>query len=208
MTTEPPHTSIFSRAKKCLARLVLKLGGWTVEGQRPEHASFVLIAAPHTSNWDFPYMLAFAAYFDLKISWMGKHALFAPPFGGIMRALGGVSITRHENQNTVSAMAEAFAENDRLILTVPTEGTRGRAEYWKSGFYHIASAAGVPIIPSYLDYGQRRGGFGPALIPTGDLHQDMNFFREFYAPMTGKNPEDFGPVRLREEATADDSPKA
>ena len=205
MIPEPSSTSFLSRIKKRLARLVLRLGGWTVEGQRPEYASFVLIAAPHTSNWDFIYMLAFATYFDLKISWMGKHALFVPPIGWIMRALGGVSITRHKNQNTVSAMAETFANNDQLILTVPTEGTRGRAEYWKSGFYHIACAAGVPIIPSYLDYGRRRGGFGPALIPSGNLREDMDFFREFYAPMTGKVPANFGPIRQREESNQGDT---
>jgi 1-acyl-sn-glycerol-3-phosphate acyltransferase len=205
MIPDPPSTSFFSRVKKSLARLVLKFGGWTVEGQRPQHASFILIAAPHTSNWDFVYMLAFATFFDLKISWMGKHGLFVPPIGWIMRALGGVAITRHENQNTVSAMAEAFADNNKLILAVPTEGTRGRAEYWKSGFYHIACAAGVPIIPSYLDYGRRRGGFGPAMIPKGNLREDMDFFREFYTPMTGKNPANFGPIRLREEGKQGDA---
>jgi 1-acyl-sn-glycerol-3-phosphate acyltransferase len=188
-----------SGIRKWFARALLKLGGWTVEGQRPDHPSFVLIAAPHTSNWDFAYMLAFASYFDLKISWMGKHRLFTPPMGWIMRAMGGMPITRHKNQNTVSAMADAFADNDDLILVVPTEGTRARAEYWKSGFYHIARAAGVPIIPSYLDYGRRRGGFGPALLPTGNLVADMDYFRGFYQPMTGKFPADFGPVRLREE---------
>ncbi len=199
MPQEIENSSPLRRLRKWFARALLKMGGWTVEGQRPDHSSFVLIAAPHTSNWDFAYMLAFASYFDLKISWMGKHRLFTPPVGWIMRAMGGMPITRHKNQNTVSAMADAFADKDDLILVVPTEGTRARAEYWKSGFYHIARAAGVPIIPSYLDYGRRRGGFGPALLPTGNLVADMDFFREFYQPMTGKFPADFGPVRLREE---------
>lgn len=178
------------------------MGGWTIEGERPQHNSFVLIAAPHTSNWDFPYMLAFAALYDLRISWMGKQTLFTPPLGWIMRALGGIPIKRHKNQNTVSAMTEAFAADRNLILVVPAEGTRARAEYWKSGFYHIALAAGVPVVPSYLDYGARRGGFGPALIPTGRPREDMQQFRDFYAPMSGKFPGNFGPVRLREESAS------
>ena len=107
---------------------------------------------------------------------------------------------RHKNRNTVAAMAEAFAADPNLILVVPAEGTRARSEYWKSGFYHIALAAGVPVVPSYLDYGARRGGFGPALTPTGRLQEDMQQFRDFYAPMQGKFPGNFGPVRLREES--------
>ena len=185
--------------KKNLALGFLKLTGWKIEGDRPAPASFVLIAAPHTSNWDFPYMLAFAAVFDLRISWMGKHALFTPPLGWIMRALGGVSIKRHRTRKTVNVMAEAFAANPGLILVVPTEGTRARVDYWKSGFYHIAIGAGVPVIPSYLDYGQRRGGFGPPLQLSGNAANDMQVLRDFYAPMAGKFAGQFGPVRLREE---------
>ena len=111
MPQENHDSSLFDGISKWIAHAVLKMGGWTVEGQRPEHSSFVLIAAPHTSNWDFVYMLAFASYFDLKISWMGKHRLFTPPMGWIMRAMGGMPITRHKNQNTVSAMADAFGDN-------------------------------------------------------------------------------------------------
>jgi len=145
-------------------------------------------------------MLAYAVLFELRISWLGKHKLFKPPFGWIMRALGGVPIVRHKNENTVSAMAGAFTDNENLIVVIPAEGTRKRVEYWKSGFYHIALQAGVPIVPSFLDYGKKRGGFGPALIPTGDIPQDMQSLRDFYAPMKGKFADKFGPVRLREEA--------
>lgn len=144
-------------------------------------------------------MLAYAALFELKISWMGKHGLFTRSFGWIMRALGGVPVVRHENQNLVSAMADTFDREENLILVVPAEGTRGRSEYWKSGFYHIAVKAGVPIVPSFLDYSQKRGGFGPALLPSGNMAQDMQLLRDFYAPMQGKFPEKFSPVRLREE---------
>lgn len=186
--------------KRKIARMILRLAGWRIEGERPMHSHFVLIAAPHTSNWDFPLMLLFAAAFDLKVSWLAKHSLFFPPMGWIMRALGGVPVERHKNRDVVSGMVEAFTGRPGLVLVVPTEGTRKRMDHWKSGFYHIARGAGVPIVPSYLDFGQRRGGFGPALSPSGDIREDMQYFRDFYAGMSGKYPGQFGPVRLREES--------
>jgi 1-acyl-sn-glycerol-3-phosphate acyltransferase len=185
--------------KQRLARWLLKVLGWRIEGSRPVTDRYVLIAAPHTSNWDLPLMLAFGAAFDMKIRWMAKHNLFHPPLGWLMRSLGGMPIFRHETRNVVDEMADAFDTNDQLILVVPTEGTRERTEYWKSGFYHIARKAGVPIVPSYLDFGEKRGGFGPALQPTGDVGSDMQYFRDFYRDMTGKFPQKFGPVRLKEE---------
>jgi len=192
--------------KKWLAHWFLRRGGWKIEGQPPEDKHFVLIAAPHTSNWDLPYLLAFATVFDIKVSWLAKHSLFYPPMGWVLRALGGIPIVRHKKSNVVDAMVEEFASRSELVLVVPTEGTRSRVECWKSGFYHIAIGAGVDIVPSYLDYGNKRGGFGPALNPTGDLAVDMQYFREFYADKTGKFPELFGPVRLREEVAANNSP--
>ncbi|MEP5762944.1 MAG: lysophospholipid acyltransferase family protein [Halieaceae bacterium] len=187
--------------KRWIARKLLSLFGWRIEGGAPQQQQFVLIAAPHTSNWDFPLMLLFAASFNIKVYWMGKSSLFFPPVGWIMRFLGGVPIRRERANNVVGSMVQAFAENPHLVLVVPTEGKRARAEYWKSGFYHIARGAGVAIVPSYLDYGARRGGFGPALLVSGDVSSDMQYFRDFYAPMQGLFPERFGPVRLRDETT-------
>jgi len=185
--------------KQRFARWLLRLLGWQIEGVHPEHPRFVLIAAPHTSNWDLPLMLAFAAAFNLKISWMAKHSLFFPPMGWLLRAMGGMPIVRHENRNVVDEMVDTLQSAQALILVVPTEGTRERAEYWKSGFYHIARRAEVPIVPSFLDFSQKRGGFGPALLPTGNISQDMQYFRDFYQGMEGKFPGQFGPVKLKEE---------
>lgn len=185
--------------------------GWEPDGIRPEPAQFVLIAAPHTTNWDFPYLLAFAEYFEIQISWMGKDSLFRGPMGPIMRFLGGVPVVRHKRENMVVAMARTFQqpEHEELGLVVPAEGTRGRTEYWKSGFYHIAATAGVPIVMSYLDYEQKRGGFGPAFKPTGDIPADMKIVRAFYEGKQGKYPELFGPIRLREEnPESDPAPRA
>jgi 1-acyl-sn-glycerol-3-phosphate acyltransferase len=185
--------------KQQFARWLLRLGGWKVQGSRPDHRRYVLIAAPHTSNWDFPLMLLFAAAFDIKVTWMAKHSLFFPPLGWLMRSLGGLPIVRHQNRNVVDTMVAAFNSSTDLVLAVPTEGTRERSEYWKSGFYHIARQASVPIVPSFLDYGRRRGGFGPALETSGDMGIDMQYFRDFYAPMKGKYVDQFGPIRLQEE---------
>jgi 1-acyl-sn-glycerol-3-phosphate acyltransferase len=177
--------------------------GWKPDGLRPEPRQFILIAAPHTTNWDFPYLLAFAEYFELEISWMGKHTLFKWPFGTIMRALGGIPVQRNKRGNLVETLAALFDEYPDLGLVVPAEGTRARVDYWKSGFYHIARAAQVPIVMSYLDYSQKRGGFGPAFHPSGDVRKDMDAVRTFYEGKQGKYPEFFGPIRLREEESPD-----
>ena len=108
----------------------------------------------------------------------------------------------------VDRMAELFAERDALCLVVPVEGTRRYREYWKSGFYHIARAAGVPIVMSYLDYRTRNGGFGPAITPSGDVARDMDTLREFYGDMRGKYPKETGRIRLREEDAADNEAPA
>lgn len=192
------------RVRRWLARLFLSATGWQPEGERPAPARYVLIAAPHTTNWDFPYLLAFAEHFGLTISWLGKASLFRGPLGPLMRALGGIPIERSRSENRVAEMAQAFSDRAALGLVVPAEATRGRAEYWKSGFYYIAMAAEVPVVMSYLDYTRKRGGFGPAFMPSGDIARDMDAVRAFYADKQGKYPEAFGPVRLREEAPGRD----
>jgi 1-acyl-sn-glycerol-3-phosphate acyltransferase len=185
--------------KKTVARLVLRARGWEPEGHRPASAKYVLIAAPHTSNWDLFYLLALAAVFDVQVRWMGKHTLFRGPMGWALRALGGMPIRRQRNENVVQAMARAFDAHDALALAVPAEGTRSYVPHWKSGFYHIARIAGVPIVMGYLDFARKRGGFGPELIPTGQISEDMDEVRAFYADKAGKYPECFGEVRLKEE---------
>ena len=177
----------------------LKLTGWELEGARPTDLRFVLIAAPHTSNWDLAYLLAMASVFDVKLCWMGKHALFHWPMGWFLRKVGGIPVVRHKAGNLVDQMAQVLRDADSLALVVPAEGTRGYVPYWKSGFYHIARAADVPIVMSYLDYSRKRGGFGPALLPTGDVRADMDEIREFYADKVGRYPDQFGAVRLKEE---------
>jgi 1-acyl-sn-glycerol-3-phosphate acyltransferase len=185
--------------RRFLARAFLKMTGWKTDGVRPDVNKYVLIAAPHTSNWDFPYLLAFAEYFDVRISWMGKHTFFRWPMSIGARALGGIPVQRHKREDLVTAMARGFDDHEELGLVVPAEGTRSHVEYWKSGFYHIARAAEVPIVMSYLDYSTKTGGFGPAFYPSGDVRKDMDAIRSFYAGRQGKFPALFGKIRLRDE---------
>ena len=185
--------------KRTLGRLVLRLTGWRLVGEIPVAPKYVVIAAPHTSNWDFFYLLALSWSVGVDLSWLGKHTLFPPLLRGLARWLGGIPVRRDQRNDLVNQMAELFASRERLILTVPAEGTRERVEYWKSGFYHIARAAKVPIMPGFLDYPSRRGGFGPPLDPTGDVAADMDVLRAFYADKVGRHPDQQGSGKLREE---------
>jgi 1-acyl-sn-glycerol-3-phosphate acyltransferase len=173
--------------------LFLKLTGWKVEGQlAPVAAKSILIAAPHTSNWDLPYTLMVAFALRLTPYWMGKHSLFKAPFGGIMQWLGGIPVQRSQTNNLVAASAAAIrAADGPLQLIVPPEGTRSKTRYWKTGFYYIALAAEVPIVMAYMDYSSKRSGLGPVFKPTGNADADMAAIRAFYAPFKGKNATQF-----------------
>jgi 1-acyl-sn-glycerol-3-phosphate acyltransferase len=163
------------------------------------HRKFVLIAAPHTSSWDFPFMLATAYVMRVRISWFGKHTLFVAPWGWFMRKLGGIPVDRRAPQSLVMQMAEKFKSSDDLILAVPPEGTRSKVDVWKSGFYHIASASGVPIGLGYLDYGRKLCGLGMFVMPSGNINEDMNKIRSFYRSVRGKRPDLESEPRLGEE---------
>jgi len=189
--------------KRLIGEAFLRVAGWRVDGERPPVDRYVIIAAPHTSNWDMPFMLAFAFIYDIPVKWMGKHTLFEGPKGTFFKWLGGMPIVRHRPGGVVGQMIEAFADNEALVLMVPAEGTRSHVDYWKSGFYHIARAADVPVVLSYLDFGKKVGGIGPALKMTGDIAADMDKIRAFYAGKEGFRPENVGVIRLREEDVED-----
>jgi 1-acyl-sn-glycerol-3-phosphate acyltransferase len=123
---------------------------------------------------------------------MGKHTLFKAPFGPLMRWLGGIAVHREQANNLVAASAQAIRDADcPLQLIVPPEGTRSKTRYWKTGFYHIARTANVPIVMAYMDYADKRSGLGPLFEPTGDVEADMNAIKAFYAPFKGKNATQF-----------------
>ncbi len=174
--------------------LFLKLTGWKIEGHLPpDGQKSVLIAAPHTSNWDLPYTLMVAFVLRLNIYWMGKEQIFKPPFRGLMMWLGGIPVKRKSANNLVAASVQAIKEaNGPLQLVVPPEGTRSKVRYWKSGFYYIATGAGVPIVLAYMDYERKISGLGPVFHPSGDLEADLARIKAFYAPYKGKNPAQSG----------------
>jgi 1-acyl-sn-glycerol-3-phosphate acyltransferase len=182
-------TPVVNTVLRTLSQVFLKCAGWKIEGALPANISkCVLIAAPHTSNWDLPYTLMTAFVLRLHIYWIGKEAIFKPPFRGLMRWLGGISVNREKSSNLVAASVLAIQQADHsLQLVVPPEGTRSQVRYWKTGFYYIALGAQVPIVLAYMDYSRKVAGLGPVFYPTGDIEADMRSIQAFYAPFKGKN---------------------
>lgn len=162
--------------------------GWTEERIIPAEKKFVVIAAPHTSNWDFLYFLGLAEALHLPLSFMGKSSLFRWPFAGLMRQLGGIPVDRSQSTNMVDQMIAEFAKRDTFMLTIAPEGTRGEVRQWKTGFYHIAVGAGVPLVCGLMDYGKKRGGLGLAIWPSGDYEADMEKVATYYRQCTPKYP--------------------
>ncbi len=189
---------------KLIGSVYLKIFGWRTGSEAPSTDTFVLIAAPHTSNWDGVHMVALSWVFGIRIRFMAKHTLFEGKWGWFFRWVGGVPVDRRKPQGLVEQMVEKFEQGEPLILGVPPEGTRSRREHWKSGFYQIAVAAKVPIVMGYLDFANNEGGFGGQFMPSGDIGKDMDVIRAFYAQKRGKYPELFAVPRLR----AEDDPSA
>jgi 1-acyl-sn-glycerol-3-phosphate acyltransferase len=191
------------RALALVGALFLRLAGWRVEGSLPPGVRrAVVIAAPHTTNWDLPYMLAVSYVLGVRPSWLGKRELFRAPFGRLMRWLGGIPVDRDRRMNLVEQAADRLREADRLFLVIPPSGTRSRAPHWKSGFYHIARTAGVPVVCAFLDYATKTGGIGLTFTPSGDIGRDMDRLRLFYRDVRGKYPDNETPIRLSEEDAA------
>lgn len=164
--------------------------GWRTHGKMPNLKKYILIAAPHTTNWDFIFFLLIIFKFQIPVHWMGKHTMFIRPFRHLLIRLGGIPIDRSQKSNTVQIMADEFKQADRLIVTIAPSGTRS-GEYqnvteWKSGFYRIAHQAGVPIVCGFVDYQKKMGGIGPVVEPTGDMEEDMARMKAFYADKAGK----------------------
>ena len=175
--------------KRWLGHTLLEAMGWRMEGEGPRDSKFVLIAAPHTSNWDLPLMLAMSYISGYKLSWLGKHTLFQGPLRRhFFTWLGGLPVDRTAPQGLVQQVVDAFEQSDSLIVAIPPEGKRRKVSGWKTGFYYIAHGAQVPLVLGYLDYRTRVGGFGPRFETTGDIEADFEVFREFYGEMEGKFP--------------------
>ena len=180
---------------------IIRVIGWKVVGTWPPVRKFVFMVAPHTSNWDMPIGLIAGFSSGILLHWpygfMMKDVMFRGPLGPIMRGLGGLSIDRQSPHDVVQQMADVFASRDDLVLAVTPEGTRSRREHWRSGFYYIALKAGVPIVPVAFDYRLKEVGLGDPIVLTGDRETDSEVFRAFYADVTPKRPENFGPIRFK-----------
>ena len=194
--TRPLRPTLLSR----LVRLMLRLVGWHVVGSLPDTKHWVLIGAHHTSNVDTPFMLAAAVVLGVPLSWLAKAELFRGPLAPLLRAVGGIPIDRSQRSNTVQQMIDLFRTRPEFYLALSPEGTRKRSATWKSGFYHIAVGAGVPIVFGFIDYRRREVGVGPFLVPTGDIEADMRVIRAFYEPIQPRYPDKKGSIVLPEQS--------
>jgi 1-acyl-sn-glycerol-3-phosphate acyltransferase len=159
---------------------------FSVVGTFPDHPKFIVIAAPHTTNWDLPHALAAGIQFGRRIHWMGKATIFKWPFGGLMRWLGGISVDRSKSTNAVASMVDVFAARKELALAVAPAGTRSATATWKSGFYHIAHGAKIPLVIAYIDYNRREVGIADTIIPSGDYAADLLKIQAIYAALAAR----------------------
>lgn len=168
-------------------RAVLDAFGWRVVGTLPDRRKFVIVVAPHTSNWDFVFGAATMLALDLHIYWIGKHTLFREPLGRVMRWLGGVPVDRSSPKGVVEQIVDAFQRTDQMVLAITPEGTRKKVTHWKTGFHRIARGAHVPIVPVFIDYDRRTIGIGPAFETTEDVDADVKAIRIFFENIRGRD---------------------
>lgn len=184
----PRRGNAISRA---IGRVLLRLMGWRIVGSPPNTPKMMIVAAPHTSNWDgFLLLLAMLAA-GLDLRWVGKHTLFKGPWGGLLRWAGGVSVNRAKAKDFVGSVVQTYAERDSLALVIAPEGTRKRTARWKSGFHRIAVEAKVPIVCGYMDYRKKEAGFGPGLTPSENFSDYIVQLRAFLEDCTPRHPHKF-----------------
>lgn len=184
-STLPRWGGAFSRK---LARTILRLSGWRIQGTVPDLPQCVVIGAPHTSNWDWLLVMATALALGVKISWMVKHTVYRGPIKWVVDRLGGIPIDRRAANGMVGETISRFRAGQKLVLCITPEGTRSKVKEWKTGFYHIAQGAGVPIVPAIFDYGRKQVRFAPIFVPTGDMNGDIGALKLIYAGVVPKNP--------------------
>jgi len=180
---------------KTIATWLLALLGWKAVASPERPLKAVLIAYPHTSNWDAFYALLVKLALGLDAHWAGKDSMFRPPIGGLLRKMGGVPVNRRERTGFVEQMVAEFAARQRFTLAIAPEGTRSLTAGWKSGFYRMALAAQVPVALGFMDYARREGGILAYLTLTGDRDADLAAIARHYADRPGKRPELASPIR-------------
>lgn len=177
-----------------VAKTLLWLGGWTAVGSVPSVKKAVIIAAPHTSNWDAVWALIYKVSIGLDIRFFGKHTVFWFPLGQVLAAMGAVPLNRAEPGAAITRAVDEFSRNESFYFGLAPEGTRRWRPYWKSGFYRIAQTANVPVVLGFFDFATKRIGLGPTITLTGNENEDLAEIREFYSNITGCRPENASPV--------------
>jgi 1-acyl-sn-glycerol-3-phosphate acyltransferase len=177
-----------------LARFLLRLGGWEAFGGDFDVPKAVVVAAPHTSNWDGFWALTYKVAYDIDIKFFAKHSLFWFPLGNILRALGGIDLDRGKAGSAVQQAIDMFEQEESFYFGLAPEGTRRKTSGWKTGFYRIATGARVPVYLGFLDFGRRRIGIGPRIELTGNQGADLEVMREFYKDVRGRWPEKASPI--------------
>lgn len=170
-----------------IGRTILRLGGWTMAGDFPDLPKLMIIAAPHSSAWDAVWGLAAKLAMGAHIVFMGKQELFRGPIGWFLRRMGAIPVDRARAHGVVDAIVERFQRADHMWFVLAPEGTRKRVQNWKSGFWHVARDAGVPVLCVYFDYPQKTIGIGEVFETTSDMKSDMARIRAYYRPFVGKH---------------------
>jgi len=166
----------------------MRLIGWRVDGKLPDLPKFVLIGAPHTSNWDFVLFLGFVFALRANVHFMGKAELFRFPIGWFFRYCGGIPVDRKKSTGMVDQMVDVYNKADMFILGIAPEGTRHHVTEWKRGFYHIAKSAGVPVVMAVLDGKHKTVRIGQVFHPTDDIEADMKTIQGYFESVVGINP--------------------
>lgn len=200
-------TSPVRSVSQALAQFILRLMGWKLQVELPDVPKYIVVGAPHTSNWDFVFTLLLMYGAGLTIYWIGKDSLFRPPFGALMRWLGGIPVVRDSRNDFVSQIVKLYRSRSELIIAISPEGTRSRTDYWKTGFYYIAQGAGIPIALGYVDFSKKQLGIGLSFYPSGDIQADFVKIKEFYADKRGKNSLLQGQIQLRDDAVGSEKGK-
>jgi len=181
------------------ARFLLRLFGWQLVGELPKEKKFVVIVAPHTSNWDFFIFVLVKFAFKLKVVFIGKHTIFIGPIGWVLRKMGGLPVNRSSAHNVVDRIVQEFEQRSEMMFALSPEGTRSYLPLWKSGFYYIARKANVPVQTAFLDTKTKTIGWGPLFHLTDDKHADLERIKQFYQHKQGFKPEKFSKIVFRKE---------
>ena len=185
-----------------LCRALLHVAGWRLINDLPRVDKIVIVFYPHTSNWDFVIGLLALFGLNVPVTWAGKDNLFRWPFAGIWRALGGIPVNRREHTGFVAQMTDEFRRRATMMLAIAPEGTRRRTDYWKSGAYRVALAAGVPLGLAFIDFAAKEVGVGGMLRLTGNVDADFAALRAFYAGKVARHPEQAAPIAMRVSTSA------